>query len=150
MWQISPKGRGEDELKPAQPGAIVAIFGGLGFLGSLIGFAGVYEPVNENSFAVTPGQLCVLENAVNGTDRPCPKSAAARQAEEVLPFQIGMGASLAISATGGFLLLRSKRMSEATAQELAATKVCPKCAESVKREALVCRFCSHEFLGEEP
>lgn len=132
-------------MKPIKTGAIVAIVGGLGLLGSLIGFAGVYEPVNENSFALTPSRLCVLENALNGTDRPCPKSAAARQAEAVLPFQIGMGASLAILATGGLLLMRSKRVSEATARELAATKVCPQCAESVKSEALVCRFCSHDF-----
>lgn len=32
-----------------------------------------------------------------------------------------------------------------------ATKRCPRCAEDVKAEALVCRFCGHEFLpGETP
>lgn len=32
-----------------------------------------------------------------------------------------------------------------------ATKRCPRCAEDVKAEALVCRFCGHEFLpGEAP
>lgn len=28
-----------------------------------------------------------------------------------------------------------------------AVKVCPRCAETVKRAALVCRFCGHRFEG---
>ncbi len=30
-------------------------------------------------------------------------------------------------------------------KELAETKVSPKCAERVKREASICKHCSHEF-----
>jgi hypothetical protein len=29
-----------------------------------------------------------------------------------------------------------------------ATKVCPRCAETVKEAALVCRYCGHEFAPE--
>lgn len=32
----------------------------------------------------------------------------------------------------------------------AALKTCPRCAETVKRAAQVCRFCGHEFDGKEP
>lgn len=30
-----------------------------------------------------------------------------------------------------------------------AEKVCPKCAENVKKEAKICRYCSHTFVEEE-
>ena len=29
------------------------------------------------------------------------------------------------------------------------TKECPMCAETVKAEALICRFCRHEFVEDE-
>ena len=28
------------------------------------------------------------------------------------------------------------------------TKVCPRCAETIKEQALVCRYCGHEFADE--
>ncbi|ODN70220.1 zinc ribbon domain-containing protein [Methylobrevis pamukkalensis] len=34
---------------------------------------------------------------------------------------------------------------EPAIQHPEAFKLCPRCAESVKRAALVCRFCGHEF-----
>lgn len=34
-----------------------------------------------------------------------------------------------------------------TAASVEDTKVCPRCAETIKRAALVCRFCQHEFAA---
>ena len=33
---------------------------------------------------------------------------------------------------------------------LEVTKVCPDCAETVKADAKICRYCRHEFTPDEP
>lgn len=43
------------------------------------------------------------------------------------------------------LVLPNLKEQRAAAAAAADNKKCPKCAEAVKREALVCRFCGHEF-----
>jgi len=41
------------------------------------------------------------------------------------------------------------RSSPSDANRLGALKICPRCAEEVKAQALICRFCNHEFAVAE-
>lgn len=47
------------------------------------------------------------------------------------------------------LLVLPNEKEKAATQFAETTKQCPKCAERVKKAAVVCRFCGHEFLAEE-
>lgn len=42
---------------------------------------------------------------------------------------------------------QSLRPNVVTAASVEDTKVCPRCAETIKKAALVCRFCQHEFAA---
>jgi rubredoxin len=47
---------------------------------------------------------------------------------------------------GLLLLTRPNLKADAAAlREIADSKVCPRCAETVRSAAFVCRFCGHEF-----
>ena len=61
-------------------------------------------------------------------------------------------ACLASPIGAGLLLLaRPNLKAEETARrELADSKVCPRCAETVRNAAFVCRFCGHEFAADDP
>jgi hypothetical protein len=56
-------------------------------------------------------------------------------------------AFLASPIGAGLLLLTRPNLKaeEAARREIAESKVCPRCAETVKNAAAVCRFCGHEF-----
>lgn len=77
--------------------------------------------------------------------------ASARGRDPVVWFFIGLLSSLI-----GFLVLVFKpnlkevKAAQAAARETAESKTCPKCAEKVKAEALVCRFCQHSFAASAP
>lgn len=50
---------------------------------------------------------------------------------------------------GGVLLLLMKNVKEdaQVQQRIAQSKTCPRCAESVKTAAEVCRYCGHSFVA---
>lgn len=51
------------------------------------------------------------------------------------------------SPTGSthWIAARDVRPAQSVAPSASATKVCPRCAEAIKAEATVCRYCGHEF-----
>jgi hypothetical protein len=58
--------------------------------------------------------------------------------------------SCLISPLLGFIfcaIASDEKKQAAEAAALAASKPCPQCAELVKREAKVCRFCGHAFAA---
>lgn len=46
-------------------------------------------------------------------------------------------------------LAQQERERKARLYEAASTKSCPRCAESIKFEAKVCRFCGYEYPGHD-
>ena len=55
------------------------------------------------------------------------------------------GASFFIIALPWAILLKSKKGEPETRRVLEGMKKCPECAELVKKDARVCRFCGYEF-----
>ena len=55
------------------------------------------------------------------------------------------GASFFIIAFPWAILLKSKKGEPETRRVLEGMKKCPECAELVKKDARVCRFCGYEF-----
>mgnify|MGYP001046309468 CR=1 FL=1 len=55
------------------------------------------------------------------------------------------GASLFIVALPWAILLKSKKRELETSRASEGMKKCPECAELVKKEARICRFCGYEF-----
>jgi len=55
------------------------------------------------------------------------------------------GASLFIVALPWAILLKSKKEELETSRVSEGMKKCPECAELVKKDARVCRFCGYEF-----
>ena len=55
------------------------------------------------------------------------------------------GASLFIVALPWAILLKSKKGELETSRVSEVMKKCPECAELVKKEARICRFCGYEF-----
>jgi ribosomal protein L40E len=43
-------------------------------------------------------------------------------------------------------VLRNLKVEQAAEREIVDSKVCPKCAERVRKAATVCRFCGYEFV----
>jgi hypothetical protein len=59
------------------------------------------------------------------------------------------GTALAVVAIPHALIIRpNSKVVDARRVASGADKKCPKCAEFVKAEATVCRFCRHEFPSE--
>ena len=58
------------------------------------------------------------------------------------------GASFFIIAFPWAILLKSKKGEPETRRVLEGMKKCPECAELVKKDARVCRFCGYEFYSK--
>lgn len=52
-----------------------------------------------------------------------------------------------VAFAAAFLIGPTKEHEERMAWRKGIIKKCPRCAEFVKSEAIVCRFCGHEFVG---
>lgn len=82
-------------------------------------------------------------------------------AEELLGFRGGPGTGTwtlflasGLGIIGGILLVAARSQPTAATDvessrenQIDSTKVCPRCAETVKAAAQVCRFCGHEFTA---
>lgn len=84
-------------------------------------------------------------------------------AEELLGFRGGPGTGTwtlflasGLGIIGGVLLVAARSQpqphvaedaEESREKQIESTKVCPRCAETVKAAAQVCRFCGHEFTA---
>jgi len=62
---------------------------------------------------------------------------------------IGWVAALVWALSNPQVVVAAPAMGTHPAQRV-AEKVCPRCAETVKEAALVCRYCGHEFSSEAP
>lgn len=66
----------------------------------------------------------------------------------ILVLMKDLKAESAKAVTADAAYMRAVEDRRAALQAQAAEKTCPRCAETVKRAALVCRFCGHEFAPE--
>jgi hypothetical protein len=71
--------------------------------------------------------------------------------DPVLVQQMGLVFALGVfGLVGGFLLWLLGVVFGGTAVSSSRTKKCPQCAEDVKADARICRFCRHEFARNAP
>jgi len=52
-----------------------------------------------------------------------------------------------VALPAAFLIRPTKKQEEVSGRRSGTLKKCPRCVEFVKSEAIVCRFCGHEFAG---